>query len=393
METALTTISTFQDIIITSNNVAEQNAASLAKAQQAADALIEQIDKTEIKDTPEIRFLDQNCLTLLQKANKTRVVMNERRKPITQAFDQIRKYFTDQENQLSPTGEKIVKITKFRNDLAAFIAAEEAKSEAEHQLKIAKEQEKIDCRSYIKTKYAEDFTNSVDKAFKELSTIFESIQLSNVMTKTNELKEFSKKYTPSDIKTPVLKKITLEEYTEILEAVSPSEIAKNEAEYTQQITERKQHHIDRIESKKQELIELANADASEKERLQKEAKERAIKEEEDRKRQLMSFSDRQKTTIEAEKTESSLNNLFDQGCAPVSSVKKTLQIEVLNPAGYGQIFILWFEREGKNLANEKIEKKTIAQMKKYCEDLANKDGEIIDSPSLKYTEIVTASNK
>ena len=105
----------------------------------------------------------------------------------------------------------------------------------------------------------------------------------------------------------------------------------------------------------------------------------------------MNFTQKQQTSIEAEKTEAFLNTLFDQNySAPEANVKKTLSIEVSNPAGYGQIFMFWFEREGKNLPNEKIEKKSIAQMKKFCEDIANKDGEIITSNFITYKEVVTA---
>ncbi|MEG2341428.1 MAG: hypothetical protein RSB69_11855, partial [Odoribacter sp.] len=174
--------------------------------------------------------------------------------------------------------------------------------------------------------------------------------------------------------------------------VSPSEIVKNEIEYRKQITEKIQYYLDRIESKRQELIEIANSNEAERARLKKEAEERARKEAEERKQELLKFSQKQQTSIEAEKTESSLNNMFDQQYAtPVVGIKKTLQIEVLNPSGYGQVFMFWFDREGKTLSNEKIEKKSIAQMKKYCEDIANKDGEIINSTALKYTEVVTAS--
>lgn len=391
---ALTTISTFQDIIITSNNVAEQNNTSVTKALQVADALIVQIEQTEIKDSPEVRFLDQNCLAYMQKAAKTVTSMNERRKPITQAFDQIRKYFTEQENQLSKTGEKIIRIQKFRNDLAAFIAAEEAKAEKERQTKAAREQEKTDCRAYFKTKLSEDLINSLDMAFNELSVIFESIQLSDIMLKKDDIKKFSKEYKAAQFTYPYLRHLTKEEHDTIFNDVSPSEIVKNEVEYRKQITEKIQYYLDRIDSKKQELIEMANATAAEKERLRKEAEERTAKEAEERKRQLLNFSEKQQTVVEAEKTEATMQNLFEGNyTAQTSAVKKALQIEVLNPAGYGQIFMFWFEREGKTLTNEKIEKKSIAQMKKYCEDIANKDGEIINSSSISYKEIVTALNK
>ena len=123
----------------------------------------------------------------------------------------------------------------------------------------------------------------------------------------------------------------------------------------------------------------------------KEAEERAKREAEEKIQELLNFTQKQQTSIEAEKTEAYLNTLFDQNySAPEANVKKTLSIEVSNPAGYGQIFMFWFEREGKNLPNEKIEKKYIAQMKKFCEDIANKDGEIITSNFITYKEVVTA---
>lgn len=390
---ALATITTFQEIISTSNNVAEQNNASLAKALQVADDIIKEIDQTEIKNTPGVKFLDQNCLSYLQKAAKTQTAMNERRKPITQAFDQVRKYFTDQENQLSKTGEKIVRIQKFRNDLATFIAKEEEKLEKERQLIALKEQERIECRSFFKTTLVNDLVNSLDMAFNELNVIFESAKLSDISLKKDEIKNFNKAYKPVELKCTI-RYITIEEHDEILRSVLPSEIAKNESEYARQLSEKIQYYLDRFESKKEELLQLASANALEKEKIEKDAKERAEKEAEERKKQLLTFSAKQQTSIEGEKTEASLDNLFNQNYTEqTSSVKKVLQIEVLNPSGYGQIFMFWFEREGKKLSNEKIEKKSIAQMKKFCEDTANANGEIIDSSSLVYKEVVTSLNK
>ncbi|MEG2341427.1 MAG: hypothetical protein RSB69_11850, partial [Odoribacter sp.] len=124
--------------------------------------------------------------------------MNERRKPITQAFDQIRKFFTEQENQLSKTGEKVTKIQKFRNDLASFTAAEEEKAEKERQLKAATEQEKIDCRAYFKTSLSKDLVDSLEIAFNEMNVIFESIQLSNILLRKSDIKNFSTEYKPAE---------------------------------------------------------------------------------------------------------------------------------------------------------------------------------------------------
>ena len=205
------------------------------------------------------------------------------------------------------------------------------------------------------------------------------------------MKNFSSEYKPATFSYPYRNYITKEEEIAIYEEIASSKSAKNELEYNEKITEKIRYYLDRVDSKKQELLEIAQANAAEKERLAKEAEERAKREAEEKRQELLNFTQKQQTSIEAEKTEASLNTLFDQNySAPEANVKKTLSIEVSNPAGYGQIFMFWFEREGKNLPNEKIEKKSIAQMKKFCEDIANKDGEIITSNFITYKEVVTA---
>jgi len=85
-----------------------------------------------------------------------------------------------------------------------------------------------------------------------------------------------------------------------------------------------------------------------------------------------------------------MNNLFEAASEAVvpssAQVKNSLKIKVTNPAGYMQIFQVWFEREGKGLTGEQIEKKTIGQMVAFCEKTAMKDGEIINSTFIKYEE-------
>ena len=175
------------------------------------------------------------------------------------------------------------------------------------------------------------------------------------------MKNFSSEYKPATFSYPYRNYITKEEEIAIYEEIASSKSAKNELEYNEKITEKIRYYLDRVDSKKQELLEIAQANAAEKERLAKEAEERAKREAEEKRQELLNFTQKQQTSI-----------------------------EVSNPAGYGQIFMFWFEREGKNLPNEKIEKKSIAQMKKFCEDIANKDGEIITSNFITYKEVVTA---
>lgn len=388
MET--TALTTTQETLLQAKDIISQNIASSGKAKEVAKKLIEKINASTIADTPEIRFLDEECKSFLGKVTKTISAMTERRKPITQAFDQIRKHFTELENELK-TGEEIQAIQNFRNAFARHIAEIAAKEEEARRIKAATEQERIEMRAYFKQAFTKGLVNTLSLAYDSLEEIFNSITLQNCELKKDELKNFSSEYKPATFSYPYRNYITKEEEIAIYEEIASSKSAKNELEYNEKITEKIRYYLDRVDSKKQELLEIAQANAAEKERLAKEAEERAKREAEEKRQELLNFTQKQQTSIEAEKTEASLNTLFDQNySAPEANVKKTLSIEVSNPAGYGQIFMFWFEREGKNLPNEKIEKKSIAQMKKFCEDIANKDGEIITSNFITYKEVVTA---
>lgn len=381
-----------QLVVSSAQGIVEQNRQSLSNAWKAADKLISLIEETEIQDTPNVRDLDGQCKSFLVKCSKTAQAMSERRKPVTQAFDQIRKYFTEMENSLK-SGDKIKRITDFRNEFARFLADKESKEAEEKARKANIAQEKIDLKAWVEKQFSEDLSKSLSSAYDNLDSLFNSMQLSNTELIKEQIRTFStRKSVFGIILTDYpLKYITLEEGWEVVNNATPALMVKNEEEYKKSVLEKIQYYLDRIPSKKEELLKIAQADKEEKERLEKEAEERARKEAEKIKQEVLSFSQSSSAKIESEATEATLQNLFDSDYSvPSANVKKTLQIEVLKPAGYGQLFMFWFEREGKNLPNEKIEKMTIARMKKFCEDAANKNGEIIDSNTIKYTEVVTA---
>ena len=388
MET--TAITKTQETLLQAKDIIAQNIASNAKAKEVAKVLVGKISSATIADTPEIRFLDEECKSFLGKVTKTISAMNDRRKPITQAFDQIRKHFTELENERK-TGEEIQLIQDVRNRFAQHIAQIAEKEEEARRIKAATEQERIEIRAYFKQEFAKDLVNTLGLAYESLEEIFNSISLQNIDEKKEEMKNFSSEYKPATFSYLGRTYVSVEEHDRILSEVAPEETERNEKEYKEKITEKIQYYLDRFDSRKKELEEIAQASAAEKERIEREAEERRKREEEEKRQELLKITQKQQTAIEAEKTEASLNTLFDQGySAPAANVKKTLGIEVNNPAGYGQIFMFWFEREGKNLQNEKIEKKSVAQMKKFCEDIANKEGEIINSGFITYKEIITA---
>ena len=100
--------------------------------------------------------------------------MTDRRKPITQAFDQIRKHFTELENELK-TGEEIQAIQNFRNAFARHIAEIAAKEEESRRIKAATEQERIEMRAYFKQAFTNDLVNTLSPvSYTHLPLLFNS---------------------------------------------------------------------------------------------------------------------------------------------------------------------------------------------------------------------------
>lgn len=80
------------------------------------------------------------------------------------------------------------------------------------------------------------------------------------------------------------------------------------------------------------------------------------------------------------------SNLFQE--AP--KVKESYNITLLNPAGYLQLVSFWFENEGKNLPNDKIENMTFGRIKSFCEKYAIKNDVTIESPLISYEPVYKA---
>jgi hypothetical protein len=227
-------------------------------------------------------------------------------------------------------------------------------------------------------------------------------------------------------------------------------------EYQRQIGELKQSLVDRLPSKLQELQEqkriadeaeaarlqelkkheeaerarqeqIQQASAAEKKRLeekahlerkaeadrlqqmQKEAEEKRLVADAEQKRREQEDAERlQKEAEESRKKaeqESQLRMaagtaqvLFDQVSetaivTPAPEARTGFEINVIHPAGWVEIFQLWFQREGCKMKPDEIEKKTFKQLKSYVEGIAKSDDIKIESKYLSYGSKVKAINR
>ena len=132
MEENTLPVSQLQQLAENTNNALTLNKQSVDNAQKFGQELIEKIKQQGMNET-----LDQECNNFLVKCKRTHELMNERRKPATQLFDQVKKYFTDLENQLDPAkGEIYLTIQGYRNDYARQLAEIARKKEEESRRKL-----------------------------------------------------------------------------------------------------------------------------------------------------------------------------------------------------------------------------------------------------------------
>jgi len=132
--------------------------------------------------------------------------------------------------------------------------------------------------------------------------------------------------------------------------------------------------------------------------LKKEKEAREKKEKEKREKEAADKRLAEAQAAEAKKDEGKMDNLF-QAEANANSPEAPTQertgykITVTHPAGYVPIFTFWYQNEGSNLAMDAIEKKNVGQMKAYCEKVAHKTEEMIQSPYIKYEEVIKTRAK
>ena len=94
----------------------------------------------------------------------------------------------------------------------------------------------------------------------------------------------------------------------------------------------------------------------------------------------------------ADKTNAMMDNMvLNDSIAP--ETRDGFKITLLNKTAVAEIFTFWFQREGMTLTISELEKKSITQMKAFCEKIGHKSGDMIVSENLKYEPVYKAVNR
>lgn len=398
MSTELIKVEEFTSLMKSAPDALGKNQKSIANCNSAGQAILDTIQGEGMTDE-----LDAKAAEYLKKVNVTITNMKNRRAPVTQLFDRIRSIFTTDEKAIDPKDKSTIpgKIAAERDKYAALKREEERRKQQEMQRQANIEKEKGTYRLAIEQAINTHMSSYFAEQQKNLSHIWESITLATFELKEKSIRGWSTLY-PREHFDTFNQDITTYYLDAQTKANIKAEILSNKysafsQQYKFDMEDLRQSFIDRLSSKKQELIEEEELRKKDAEAAAKAETERKQREEEERKQRELKIQ--QKEHEQQQKAESSIqsaqmNSLFATAAASVttrtSKAKVTERIKILHPAGFLEIYQMWWINEGQNLTIEELEK-IHKKMISFCEKKANSDDEMkIKSKYIRYEEEVKA---
>ena len=398
MSTELIKVEEFTSLMKSAPDALGKNQKSIANCNSAGQEILDTIQGEGMTDE-----LDAKAAEYLKKVNVTITNMKSRRAPVTQLFDRIRSIFTTDEKAIDPKDKSTIpgKIAAERDRYAALKREEERRKQQEMQRQANIEKEKGTYRFAIEQAINTHMSSYFAEQQKNLSHIWESITLATFELKEKSIRGWSTLY-PREHFDTFNQDITTYYLDAQTKANIKAEILSNKysafsQQYKFDMEDLRQSFIDRLSSKKQELIEEEELRKKDAEAAAKAETERKQREEEERKQRELEIQ--QKEHEQQQKAESSIqsaqmNSLFATAAASVttrtSKAKVTERIKILHPAGFLEIYQMWWINEGQNLTIEELEK-IHKKMISFCEKKANSDDEMkIKSKYIRYEEEVKA---
>lgn len=399
--TELQVIDTSIEVLRNGADTLRKNIMRSEKAELVAKDIINAISNNGGVMTDE---LDERCLNFLNKCNQALKEMNEERKPVTQVMDTIKSMFTGAENKIdkSKSGSPAYIIQSYRNAYAQKVAEENKRREEEARRKQEKANEAISIKETATKRMNEYFSQVLLRKKGELQTTFNAITLETFDGVKSTLmgSEFIYPYTHFQKFAHGMaagKYHTAQEIDSIAKFETEGMFNQFAETYKSEMTGLRDQLLELLPTKKNELINLAEADEEQRKHMEEEKRKREeeearrIKEEEEAR--ISKQNEQLQMNTQAARTETLFEAEAEVAGNTKTNARASYEIDVLHPIGYGQIFQFWFETEGKNLSIDKIGNTKMSQMKAFAEKTAHSKGSMIDSTYLKYREVFTATLK
>lgn len=377
----------FQELAKSAPQVLEENKVRVSKAIHAGKQLLEKVETNGMSDET-----DKELNSYQVKARKTYELIQNNRKPITQLFDQIKKEFTSTEAELDPKKPESIyyKIQQKRNAYAQEKLEKQKKAEEERLRKQALEKESAEVEAQISTALENYFSDYLSDYIDQIYEYFNSSTLENLEETEKKIKKANELYPKEhfdQFKTSVTTiYLTKEDKAGLKVTVMDGKYEEFKKRFADRMKEVKVDLSSKIPSRKAELEQLAKANAEEAKRLKAEQEKRQKEEAEKRAKEKQEAEARAKEQAEAKKKAAEMQAMFEAETTE-KATRSGYEMIVKHPSAYAYIFQFWFDKEGKNLAIDEIEKKSLKQMKTFCEKYAHKHDETIQSPYIEYKEI------
>lgn len=401
-ELALIPVQDIKEIMDNAPEALQLNTELIEKAVGAGERLLAKLTDNGMDDAT-----DKECNDYLVKLRERLPLMKSRREPVTKMFDRIRSVFTALEKQIDPKEKESIysKVQKQRDDYAAKKMRDQQERERQAQLKLAIEREKIELKASFEMQLQKYFSDYLIEMKTKMNNHFEALTLDTFAEKSVGFTTPVPVYSLSHFNSfsPVFKTAALpvSSVSEIIKSVTDGKYELYCNSYKSELTLYKSELAAKLPAKKAELEAIVKALRDNDEAEQKRLAQLEVKRKADEDLRLQAEQEKAaltaKSEAEAVKAMETTNAIFD---AQIESqvdeparVREGYAIELKHPTAYLMIVSFYFEREGKTKSIAELEKKTLGAMVTFCEKVAAKSGEKIESPYIVYTETFKTTAK
>ncbi|WP_231489868.1 hypothetical protein [Pedobacter sp. Leaf170] len=366
-------------------------------AEKGGQQLLDTIEAEGMNDE-----LDSAANQWQVKAKDAAGILNKRRVPITQVIDKMKSFFTELEGKIDPKKPNSVysKIQAKRNEWAG----EKAKKAKAEQDAIIKKQnianEKISLAAEIATQIKQIYNTKLFTFKKFVTDTYDKLTIDNaaeIKGKINDVKiNYPLEAFDKIVPTVFAKYLNDEQVGELIVECRAKLYDDCAANFREIMEAHKNETLDLIPSRINELKAIAKSSEAERKRLEEQAEERRLQKVKDEQEAAKQKALDDAKAIEDQKKKETAGNLFDSAAA-LAQVKESTgksregyTINVLDTSGIADLFMFYFEKEGRGLTVEKFLKKDFTQIKAFAEKFAHKNDEKIISEHLQYEETYKA---
>lgn len=375
------------------------NQTSAAACLQYGENLLRIAEEEGMNDE-----LDEKLANYIKRSRSTIQAMTDRRKPVTQLFDNIRSGFTQLESSIDPkvAGSPANKAQKLRDDYARKKHEEEQRRRKEAELLARKQQERAKYREDLEQELFGFFNQKTTQSINKLITLNKSITLQTFDAVSADIQSFDCTFPVSELSRytfGVMLPSSLD-MTEI-QTIQKEVLQKGQAmmeQYKFDVQDQKDSIMQVLPSKYNELLAIEEQRKTDEQAALLREEEMKRKEAEEQARQDLQRKQEEEKKKHAEellKQQSAAANLFQASSttfvsSPEKKIKVKKSVNVLNPIGYAEIFNYWWINEGQHLNEEEL-KKIFKKQITYAEKAANQTRpDFIQSDNIQYIDDVKA---